>query len=368
MKIVHLALLLLFFSCKNQIQDYVCPPCERSCDSLNFETSGNCPRCGMELILKSSLDQEPLILNEVTLKEGSGKFLIEGGIGKKEKSIVVFYHKPRNFDSNSKILFVIPGAGRNANSYRDTWVDVAEKNAVLVLSPQYDADEYPFEEYHLCGLVQHINLGESLEFVENSNMVKIDEELLTYTQNPKQEEWIFEDFDRIFDLVTSATRSNQKKYDLFGHSAGGQILHRFALFGKSVKADRILAANSGFYTLPTFEFELPFGLKNTVLKEDNLKYAFEKKLIILVGELDNQTETRGTLLRSLTADKQGLHRFERANYFYDQAATVARKKQFDFNWTREIVPDVGHDHRKMASAAVNLLYEEQEKHAPAPEN
>ncbi|MEP3207724.1 MAG: hypothetical protein ABJN95_00955 [Maribacter sp.] len=358
MKVINLALLLLFISCKNQAQNYVCTPCDLSCDTLIFESSGKCSQCSMQLIKESEAKRETLVVNEVNISEGSGKFLIEGGKGKKTKAIIVYYYKPKNFDSNSKVLVVIPGAGRNANTYRDAWVAEADKKGILILSPKYAEEDYAFEDYHLCGLIRELNLGKSLEFVENSNMVKIDEDQLTFTLNTKEEEWIFEDFDRIFDLAIEAIGSNQKEYDIFGHSAGGQILHRYALFGKSAKVNNILAANSGFYTLPNFEFALPFGLKNTLLEEQNLQDAFDKKLIILVGELDNQAETRGTLLRSSTADKQGLHRLARAQYFYDQAKSVARSKQFSFNWKIAIIPQVGHDHRKMAVAASQLLYSE----------
>lgn len=358
MKIINLALLLLFLSCKNQAQNYVCTPCDLSCDTLIFETSGKCPHCSMQLIAESELKQEALVVNEVDIIEGSGKFLIEGGKGKKDKAITVYYYKPYNFNSNSKVIIVIPGAGRNANSYRDAWIAEADKKGVLILSPKYAEEDYAFEDYHLCGLIGELNFAKSLEFVANSNMVKIDESQLTYALNFKEEEWIFEDFDRIFDLAIEATGSNQKEYDIFGHSAGGQILHRYALFGKSAKVNNILAANSGFYTLPNFEFELPFGLKNTLLEEQNLQDAFDKKLIILVGELDNQAETRGTLLRSPSADKQGLHRLARAQYFYNQAKAIARSKQYNFNWKIAVIPQVGHDHRKMSVAASQILYAE----------
>ncbi|TMM56350.1 hypothetical protein FEE95_16160 [Maribacter algarum] len=300
--------------------------------------------------------KEFLILNEVTITEGSGTFLIEGGKSKKDKSIQIFYYKPKTFNSNSKVLIVIPGAGRNANAYRDTWIDEAEKQGILILSPEYQEKDYPFENYHLCGLISDLNLDRSLEFVKNSNMVKIDESKLSFKVNPKQDEWIFKDFDRIFDLVKKATKSTQNKYDLFGHSAGGQILHRLALFGQSTKVNQIISTNSGFYTLPNFDSQLPFGLKNTRIKSQDLKLAFEKRLIILVGELDNQHEVRGTLLRSETADKQGLHRLERAQYFYKQAKAFANLHQFNFNWEIEIVPEVGHDYRKMSKAASHIIY------------
>ena len=51
---------------------------------------------------------------------------------------------------------------------------------------------------------------------------------------------------------------------MFGHSAGGQVLHRLAIFRPNNKADRILASNSGWYTIPTITNIFPTGLETFV--------------------------------------------------------------------------------------------------------
>ncbi len=151
-----------------------------------------------------------------------------------------------------------------------------------------------------------------------------------------------------------ALNSNQTEYDVFGHSAGGQILHRFVLFQPHSNANRILASNSGFYTLPDFNSELPFGIKNTPLSEEDLKSSFKKQLVLFNGELDNENEKGGTLLRSPSADKQGLHRLERGRFFYN--AAKAREMEVTFNWELVIIPSAGHNHRKMGDATAEFLY------------
>ncbi|MEM1137786.1 MAG: hypothetical protein AAGI07_18250 [Bacteroidota bacterium] len=300
------------------------------------------------------------ILSEIKIEEGSGEFLIEGGKGHKDKFIKVYYHKPKNFHSQSKILIVIPGAGRNGDSYRDAWIDEAEKYGVLVLSPMYSEKEYGFEDYHLCGLVYDMDLRDKVTYIENSNEVLLNEENLTFKVKSNADEWIFNDFGRLFESVVDVTKSKQVDYDIFGHSAGGQILHRFVLFYPNSKANRILASNSGFYTLPDFNSALPFGMKNAPLEEANLKFSFKKKLILFNGELDNENEKGGTLLRSTSADKQGLHRLERGKFFYKEAKSKAMELGFKFNWELEIIPDVGHNHREMGDAAAKYLYERNE--------
>lgn len=86
----------------------MCPPCAVH-DTLIFEHDGICPVCGMNLIMNT----DSSMVNQITIETGSGNFIIEGGASHKEKSITVFYHKPKNLDKEAPLLMVIPGAGRN---------------------------------------------------------------------------------------------------------------------------------------------------------------------------------------------------------------------------------------------------------------
>ena len=157
--------------------------------------------------------------------------------------------------------------------------------------------------------------------------------------------------------MTDHIKTDQIQYDVFGHSAGGQILHRLAIFYPSSKVNQIIAANAGFYTLPDLETTLPFGVKNTTIDTQNLQLSFTKNLTLLIGELDNEQEQGGTLLRSVSADKQGIHRLARGQFFYDFSKNVAEEMKANYNWKIKMVPNVGHDHEKMGKAAARLLYD-----------
>lgn len=349
--------ILILFSCQSEKGEYVCTPCDLPCDELTFSEVGICPHCNMLLIKRSEIEApKELILNEINIEEEAGEFLIEAGEGKEGKTIKVFYYKPENYTLDAKILIVIPGAGRNGDSYRDAWIEEAEKYGVLILAPMYSEVDFGFEDYHLCGLLYDIDLQNSIEYVDNSNVAKMKEDKFTYKVNSNPAEWIFNDFDKIFDLVVEATQSTQIDYDIFGHSAGGQILHRLVIFQPKSKANHIIAANSGFYTLPDLDIDLPFGVKNMPNNLIDLSNSFRNKLIILVGELDNQHEKGGTLLRSPTIDQQGLHRLERGQFFFKLAKTIAEEQQLDFNWQLKVIPNVGHNHRAVGDAAAEFLY------------
>jgi len=312
----------------------------------------------MKLIKQSDLEKElNLVVNQIEIEEGSGVFLIAGGSGKEEKNIKVYYHSPKSYSRDSKILIVIPGAGRNGDSYRDAWIEASEKHNVLILSPMYAEEDYPFTEYHLGGIIYNSNIFNCIAYQDDSNIVRLDEDKFSFEIAYTSEHWIFDDFDSLFQKVVLATHSTQKSYDIFGHSAGGQILHRMALFHPSSKANRIIAGNSGFYTLPSYDIDLPFGLGSSKMEKEELKKSFENKLVVMVGELDNANEDGGTLLRSPTVDQQGLHRLERGRYFFDYAKQAAEELGATFIWELNIVPNVGHNQRLMAAAAASFLYE-----------
>lgn len=352
-----MCLVLIAGACRNEGEVYTCPPCDQFCDEMRFSGPGTCPHCRMELVrTKGSAEEKALIAGDIVIHPGSGAFMIEGGAGRKAKRIMIFYHKPGNYTPDSPILIVVPGAGRNGDDYRDAWIEASEQYNVLILSPAYPEGDYGFGDYHLGGVMKDLNLENSVEYVENTNWVRLDEETFTFTFNPDSKQWTFNDFDRLFDLTVKALGSTQTKYDIFGHSAGGQILHRMAIFHPESKADRIIAANAGFYTLPDTSAGLPFGVKATTINERGLSSSFENNLTLLLGELDNTDETGGTLLRSLSADRQGFHRLARGKHFFKTSKQTAADLGAPFNWKLKVVSGVGHQFGEMGVVAADILY------------
>lgn len=337
---------LLIAGCTPRQATYVCTPCNLGCDDLVFQKPGSCPHCAMPLVAADSL-------KTVEIKRGSGFFQLdrEGG-----RSIAVFYHRPKRFHTGAEILFVIPGSGRGAAEYRDTWIEHAEKFGVLIVAPMFPERFYGFEEYHLCGLAKSSNLEERVSYIEGTNVAQLREDGLTFELNSDPQTWLFAEFDHIFDLVKKAVGSTQERYHLFGHSAGGHILHRLALFGNSPRVGKIMPANASFYTLPDPDIPFPFGLGGTPADSASLRRAFAKEMILFLGEKDNEKETGGTFLRSYTADEQGLHRLARGQYFFARARETAAELGYPFNWELVLVPGVGHDQEGMGQAAADYFF------------
>lgn len=342
-----------------QQPQYVCPPCPHVIDifeTKQYAHDGRCSICGMNLI---ELNHQDAVISQ-TLHLGSGNFDFETVKG---INISVFYYKPKQFGPDTKILLVVPGAGRGAWEYRDNWVAAAEKYNVLIVSPSYSEQDYDYAAYNLSGILSSVKFTNfttaQIEgrvhkyFVQDRDILKGDA--------TKPATWIFQDFERLFDKTVKATHSSQQKYDIFGHSAGGQILSRMALYQPRSKANRIIAANSGSYTLPSFEYDFPIGLGASNFNETSLNQSFSAQLTILVGEQDNDGETRGTLLHTPTLDKQGLGRLSRGKYFYEAAQTQANRLNTEFKWQLHLVEGIGHESKEMGQVAAKLLYEQDQR-------
>lgn len=294
------------------------------------------------------------------LKKGSGSYTFKPGLEDYKASIDIFYYVPKGFGEDTSVIIVVPGAGRNAGDYRDSWIKNAEKYNLLVLSPSYPKKYFDFAAYHLGGMVNQLELkNPKVETIDGRiSKYRMNDEDITFSFVNDNSRWIFEDFDRIFSSVKPIIGAKQTTYDLFGHSAGGQILHRYAIFKKSSKANRIVAANSGFYTLPDETTQYPFGTLGTSVSGLDINESFSNHLIILLGESDNANEKRGTMLHTPASDRQGLGRYERGTYFYRNSEKLAQSAKAVFNWKIKTVANVGHDYRKMGEAAAELLYGE----------
>lgn len=126
------------------------------------------------------------------------------------------------------------------------------------------------------------------------------------------------------------------------------------LASPSLRADRVVAANAGWYTLPDLGTPWPFGLGDLELDEATLRRAFARPLDVLLGSEDTDPRHR-TLNRSPEVSKQGPHRFARGVNFFTQARAAASRLGTPFAWRLAQVGGVGHDSERMAPEALRLL-------------
>jgi poly(3-hydroxybutyrate) depolymerase len=265
---------------------------------------------------------------------GKGSFLYDDPKAATGKTLRVFYYRPKEFGPETPILFVMHGVKRNADEYRDNWIDLAERHGLLIVAPEFSNENFPKSWAYNLGNVVRRGHGGALEPIPES-------------------EWSFPIIDRIFDRVRRTTGSAQTAFSIFGHSAGAQFVHRYMTFTGGPKVDLAIAANAGWYTLPTEAESFPYGLGQAGLPPSKAKEAFAKKVVILLGEAD--TEQDRNFRTAPEAMRQGATRLDRGKYYFATAKRMSETLHAPFNWRLVFVPGVGHDNAKMAGTAAEIV-------------
>ena len=206
---------------------------------------------------------------------------------------------------------------------------------MLLLVPEFNSKDFPSGRYN------------------RGNIMGLDDKVL----QPKND-WTFPIIERIFDDVKKRTGNRSSQYDIYGHSAGGQFVHRFVEFMPRARYRRAVAANAGYYTLPLGESAdpYPFSLKNTQTPEADVKTVLQRDVVVLLGEGDTDPNDPD-LYHSPEADKQGLYRLARGKNFVKVAGDEAARLRVTLKWHLVTVPGVGHSNTNMAATAAKALYE-----------
>lgn len=245
------------------------------------------------------------------------------------REIPLWLYKPERHGPDDRIVVVMHGMSRNADAYRDAWAEPAERHNLMVVAPEFSDAAYP-ETYDY-------NYG---------NMVTPDGVLLDRKQ------WLFPLVEKIFAFVRDRSGSRRETFGLYGHSAGGQLVHRLVTFAWTPAIERAITANAGSYTMPDFDVSYPFGLKGTHFADADLPVLLSRPLTVLLGEQDCDP-THHNLPRQPEAMAQGPHRFARGQAYF--AAGRAAAGVGAFNWRIDTVPGVAHSNPGMAAKAAAIL-------------
>ena len=232
----------------------------------------------------------------------------------------LFTYKPKTYTSGPLIV-VFHGMLRNADTYRDNAVGLADRFGAVVVAPHFDLKRFPNEAYQSGGLFKKNEL------------------------QPK-EEWTWSVVPPLVDAVRKLEGKPRMPYYLIGHSAGGQFLSRLTGFVPT-DAERIVAANPGGHLFPSGDMPFPYGfgkLPASLNGDENLKNFLSRKLTIYVGTADVEG---ANLPKGEVANRQGATRYERGKNCFKVGQELAKAKGWAFHWTLVEAEGVGHDAMKM---------------------
>lgn len=262
---------------------------------------------------------------------GAGKFIFKDAKADPTRLIRVWYYMPENLPEDHQIIFVMHGGARNGAGYRYPWIDYAIEHQFLLIAPEFSREYFP-DNYHY-------NYGN----------------VATRAKEPIEEElWTFSSIEHLFDYLKAHVGFKKESYSIYGHSAGGQFVHRMVQFKPEARIERAVAANAGWYTLPVFEKTFPEGLGKSMASVFDQKRFFKTKLFILLGSKDNDPNGAGLPVSDM-AMAQGKHRFERGHTFFKIAAREAQSKGIPLAWQLKIAEGIGHSHLEMAEHVLPLL-------------
>lgn len=137
---------------------------------------------------------------------GDGIVTYSGYAPLADRPVRIHFHIPANGDMKKMpMLFVFPGLERNAADYLNAWRTEASNRNVMVFVFEFPTETYSTAQYIEGGMFQGNTLLD-------------------------RSEWTFSLIESVFDTVRKDTGSSRTKYDMWGHSAGAQFVHRYVTF------------------------------------------------------------------------------------------------------------------------------------------
>jgi poly(3-hydroxybutyrate) depolymerase len=258
------------------------------------------------------------------------RFIYEGpnNVG---KPLNIFLVVPASLGTSTHVVLVMHGTNRDADVYIASWQTFSSANNYVSVAPEFSTTYWPGTTgYHL------------------GNQFTRDDTLGLPIQ---ESEWTFTIADEIAKYILRGFGVSDSLYDIWGHSAGGQFVHRFMLQKPNTSVRIAIAANSGYYTLPDFSVPYACGLKHpqiTLTPADLVHYT-ERPLMIMRGTADTLRDS--DLNIGGYYDAQGLNRYQRAGFFYGMGAAI----NVATSWRLFDVWNSGHSQSTMAPAGQQLL-------------
>ncbi len=246
-------------------------------------------------------------------------------------AIQVWTYEPQTLSAKTKVVFVMHGVGRNGEDYRDQWAELAEESGFLLIVPEFPQTDFPgTENYNLGGVFD------------------------AQGAVTPEARWAYSYIEALFDEARARYSLDAQSYAIYGHSAGAQFVHRFALYKPDARTSAVVVANAGWYEMPDKDAAYPYGLKDAGVDDERLRGFLKKPLVVLLGDADTDPNAR-SLRRTPEALAQGSNRFERGHAFFAAGKKAAEEMGSEFNWSLATAPGVAHDNAKMAPYAVKFL-------------
>jgi hypothetical protein len=248
-----------------------------------------------------------------------------------DRQLILHAARPKAWTPTLPIVFVHHGVARNGRDYRDYWLPHVDPGAMLAIAIEFPEASFPEYLWYNFGNL-HTAKG---------------------VPNPRSQ-WTFAIDERLFQALCDQGITTTQRYGLFGHSAGGQYVHRMLSFGYRDRVAVAVGANAGTYAMPDLDIAWPWGLGSTKITRDDLAALLTFPLTIMAGTEDIKTTGR-FFPKGPKSMTQGPHRYARAHTYLRTGRRAAAALGVALAWKVIDVQDVGHDGQRMSDAAAPLI-------------
>jgi pimeloyl-ACP methyl ester carboxylesterase len=244
-----------------------------------------------------------------------------------DRPLVLECFRPKTHNPDKPVVIVQHGASRNGAEYCEAWIAAAERHGLLIVAITFSKEAWPDAVTYNNGHVLDENVG----------------------LRPR-ECWSLAIPGRVFALLRETGITRGDKTYLWGHSAGGQFVHRLLATQPHGIFEAVGAANPGWYTLPTLDLAYPDGLGGIGLTPDDVVRFLGYPLVIFSGDQDIDGTTEN-FPKHDAAMAQGPNRFARAQFYLERGRAEAARLGVPCRWNRVVVPAVAHEGMRMAAFA-----------------
>ena len=249
-----------------------------------------------------------------------------------DRPLVLECFRPRGHNPDKPVVIVQHGMSRNGAEYCEAWVPAAERHGLLIAAITFPKEAWPDAVTYNNGHV----------LAEDGGL------------RPR-ERWSQAILGRVFALLREAGVTRRDKTYLWGHSAGGQFVHRLLATQRHGIFEAAGAANSGWYSLPTLDRHYPDGLGGIGLTRDDVVRLLGYPLVIFSGDQDIDG-TAENFSRHEAAMAQGPNRFARAQFYIAHGHAEAAKLGVPCRWSRVVVPGIAHEGMRMSAFAADYWF------------
>ena len=228
-------------------------------------------------------------------------------------------HVPDGYEPERGMLVVVHGSSYNVLDYYHRYRPVADRQGLVLVAPYFQQE------------------GHSLY----NNLI---------TRDYRADRYLLE----ILEEATAQTGADPRKLYLYGHSAGGQFVHRFFMAYPD-RVERLVASAPGWWTVPDESQRFPYGVGASRSLPEDIEFdwpaMFGVPVLVLVGSLD--TGRDANLRQTEEADLQGMNRVQRAENWVASMEQMADRYRADPKITLNIVD--GETHTSISGNTVGIV-------------